>query len=83
MLCITVIDEKNNRLTSWCVYSTSSTNLEKLVIPRVGESIGIEKESYTVFDVEYVIPYKDLSVSPDNVYIRVKKKEENEQPKYE
>ena len=72
---ITVIDEKSNRLTSWSVYPP---NLEKLVIPRVGESIRIEKESYTVYDVEYVVPYKDVSYAPTDIYIRVKKKNENE-----
>ena len=72
---ITVIDEKSNRLTSWSIYST---NPEKLVVPRVGESIRIEKESYTVFDVEYVVPYKNVSYSPTVIYIRVKKKNDNE-----
>lgn len=72
---ITVIDEKSNNLTSWNAYSTKP---EKLVIPRVGESIRIEKESYTIFDVEYVIPYKNVSYSPTDIYIRVKKKNDNE-----
>lgn len=69
------IKNEDFTIASWCVYSTS---VEKLVIPRVGESIRIEKESYTVFDVEYVIPYKNVSHSPTYIYIRVKKKNDNE-----
>ena len=74
-MTITSTTESGNRLTYWNVYSTSP---ERLVIPRVGESIRVEKESYTVFDVEYVIPYKNVSYSPGDVYIRVKKKNDNE-----
>lgn len=78
---ITVIDEKSGKLTSWSVYST---NLEKLVIPRIGETIRIiGGEYFVVVDVTYDIPYSLSGYSPTEIRIRVKKKEENEQPKYE
>lgn len=78
---ITVIDEKSGKLTSWSVYST---NLEKLVIPRIGETIRIiGGEYFVVVDVTYDISYSLSGYSPTEIRIRVKKKEENEQPKYE
>lgn len=73
------ISTEGGRLTNWSVYSDS---VEKLVIPRIGETIRIGGE-YVVVDVTYDVPYSLSGYSPTEIRIRVKKKAENEQPKYE
>ena len=79
-MTITISTEGGNRLTNWSVYSSS---VEKLVIPRIGETVRIENVYYIVSDVIYDVPYSISGYSPTEIRIRVKKKEENEKPKYE
>ena len=79
-MTITISTEGGNRLTNWSVYTSS---VEKLVIPRIGETIRVGGEYFVVVDVTYDIPCSLSGYSPTEIRIRVKKKEENEQPKYE
>ena len=78
-MIITISTEGGNTLANWSVYSSS---VERLVIPRIGETVRIGGDYFVVVDVTYDIPYT-LGFSLEKVRIRVKKKEENEQPKYE
>ena len=79
-MTIIISTEGGSKLTNWNVYSSS---VEKLVIPRIGETIRVGGEYFMVVDVTYDIPYCLSGISPEVIRIRVKKKEENEQPKYE
>ncbi len=81
-MTITISTEGGNTLANWSVYSSS---VERLVIPRIGETVRIDGEYFVVVDVTYDIPYSlgCLGFSIEQVRIRVKKKEENEKTKYE
>jgi hypothetical protein len=73
MEIVIVNEKKNTQLSSWDVYSNETY---KLIIPRIGESMQIEYQDYTVLNVKYCVQYMNFG-SPYQIRIYVKKQHEN------
>ena len=70
-MIITISTEGGNTLANWSVVYSSS--VERLVIPRIGETVRIGGDYFVVVDVTYDIPYSFSGYSPTEIRIRVKK----------
>ena len=72
---INIKTEHGFPIASWCVYSS---NVEKLVIPRIGECVCLRGEYYIVQDVIYNVEFSTAPPSSINILVKKKNNEKDE-----